>query len=159
MEQTTRLPSPFRIAQTDYVAFLALAFPAVFWVIHIATAYFGFFPDLRGREPLTEAAAPFFRHLGIITTLVGVPLFVWRVRSFQALFAQGVPVMGRMTSVSFFRDRGRVEYTYAYEGRTYNGYHVVMKTKRTQALRPDTEVMLIVDRSNPKRALIRDVYV
>jgi len=159
VEQKTRQPSLLRIIQSDYTALFALGFPAVAWVMYIAIAYFGFFPGLRGRDPLTGADAPFFLYLGIITTLVGVPIFIWRVRSFQTLFAQGVQVTGRITSVSFFRDRGRVEYTYTYEGETYNGGNAIMKTGRTQALQPDTEVVLIVDRSNPKRALIRDLYV
>ena len=34
-----------------------------------------------------------------------------------------------------------------------------LKTGRTKALQPGDEVMLIVDRDNPKRALIRDLYV
>ena len=158
MEQKSRQLPLLRVAQTDYIAFLALGFPGVIWVIYIAVAYFGFFPDLRGREPLTGAAAPFFLRLGIITTLVGVPLFIWRVRSFQALFAQGAQVAGRITSISFFRDRGRIEYTYTWEGKTYKGYNAVMKTKRTQALEPGTEVILIVDKNHPQRALIRDLY-
>jgi hypothetical protein len=159
MEQKIQQPSLLRIVQSDFIALLALGFPAVVWVIYIATAYFGLFPDLRGRDPLSGADAPFFLYLGIVTMVVGVPLFIWRVRSFQALFSQGAQVMGRITTVSFFRDRGRVEYTYTYQGKTYSGYNAIMKTARTQALQPDIEVILILDRNNPKRALIRDLYV
>ncbi|TEU11420.1 MAG: DUF3592 domain-containing protein [Anaerolineales bacterium] len=159
MGQEIRQPSPLRIIQSDYVALLAALFPIVSWVMYVATAYFGFFPGLRGRDPLTGADAPFFLYLGIITTLIGIPLLVWRIRSFQAMFTRGVEVPGRITNISFYRDRGRVEYAYTYQGQTYQGGNAVRKTGRTKALQPGGEVVLIVDRDNPKRALIRDLYV
>lgn len=159
MERNIQKPSVLRIIQSDYTALFAVAFPVIAWVIYVATAYFGFFPGLRGRDPLTGASAPFFFYLGLVTTLIGVPVFIWRVRSFQALFARGVEVPGRVASISFYRDRGRVEYAYTYEGNTYQGGNAIMKTGRTKALQPGDEVVLIVDKDNPKRALIRDLYV
>jgi hypothetical protein len=153
-------PSPFRVLQSDFIALGSILFPAVMWGMYIVIAYFGFFPGFRGHDPIQGSeGAPAFLYLGIITTLIGVPLFVWRWRSFQSVFARGRVVTGRIASVSFSRDRGRVEYSYEYSGQRYHGGNAIMKTKRTKALQEGDEVELIVDPENPKRALIRDLYV
>jgi len=155
----THQPSLLGIIQLDTVALLALLFPLVIWGIYIATTYFGFFPGLGGRDPLTGADAPLFLYLGLIATVVGIPLLLWRVRSFQSMFRRGIQVRGRITDVSFYRDRGRVEYSYTYEGQTYAGGNAVQKTGRSEALQPGGEVTLLVDPEKPQRAVIRDLYV
>src|SRR5437016_2431693 len=138
---SSRKPSVLRIIQSDYVALIALGFPAVMWVMYVAIAYFGFFPGLRGHESIQGSeSAPLFLTLAVVSTLMGIPLLVWRIRSFQAAFARNVEVQGRITNISFFRDRGRVEYTYDYSGQTYHGGNAVMKTGRTRSLQEGEEV-------------------
>lgn len=159
MAQDTSRPSMFRIVQSDYLTGLSILVVVVFWGMYVAIAYFGFFPGLRGRSPLTGSDAPFFLDLSIIATLIAVPLIIWRIHSFHSIFVRGVEVTGRITSISFFRDRGRVEYTYVYQGKSYESGNAIHKTGRTKTLQPDSEITLVVDRENPKRALIRDLYV
>jgi len=152
-------PSVFRVIQSDYLALILVGFPAVAWGMYIVIAFFGFFPGMRGHDPIrgTEGA-PFFLGMAIVATVVLIPLLLWRLRSFQATFARSDEVVGHITSISFFRDRGRIEYTYDMGGQTYNGWNAVMKNKRTTSLSQGDEVVLLVDRSAPKRALIRDLY-
>lgn len=52
-------------------------------------------------------------------------------RVFRTLYAHRVEGVGYITSVWFFRDRGRIEYSYMCEGKTYNSYAAVMKTAHT----------------------------
>ncbi len=69
MVQDTPRPSLFRIVQSDYVTGLSLLVPVVFWGMYVATAHFGFFPEMRGRSALTGSDAPFFLDLSIIAAL------------------------------------------------------------------------------------------
>jgi hypothetical protein len=153
-------PSTFRIIQSDYLALLGVLVPIVSLIMYIAVAYFGYFPGLRGRDPIqgTEGA-PLFLNLFIAGLVIGVPLAIWRIRSIQRLFSKSVEVVGQITDVSFHRDRGRVEYSYTYQGQAYSGGNAIMKTGKTQKLRSGNEVVLLVNPDDPRRALIRDLYI
>jgi hypothetical protein len=153
-------PSLVRIIQSDYLALLGILVPVVSLIMYVCVAYFGYFPGLRGRDPIqgTEGA-PLFFYLFIIGLVIGLPLAIWRVRSIQQMFANSVEVNGQVTDISFFRDRGRVEYSYSYQGQNYSGGNAIMKTGKTLQLRPGSQIMLLVNPNEPKRALIRDLYV
>lgn len=159
MQQKNQQFSLLSVVQSDYATFLALISPTVTWTIYIALANWGYFPGLRGREALGSEAAPFFLYAGLVTTLIGILLFVWRLHFFRTLYRHGVQVVGCITSVSFMRDRGRIEYIYMVEGETYSSCATVMKTARTRALMPETPVTLLVDHINPQRSLLVDLYV
>jgi hypothetical protein len=159
MEQTARRPSVFRIVQTDYTASLCAIFPLVIWVMYGLLVYFKVIPDLRGRDPLTSADAPFFFGLAVVATLLGIPLLVWRIRTIQTVFARGVEVRAQITNAFFYRDRGRVDYIYDYQGQTYQSGNAVTKTGHTKFLEPGHEVILVVAPENPKKAFIREFYV
>ncbi len=161
MAEARRRPSLVRIILSDYIAFLAVLFPLVFWGIFIATAFFGGAPALRGRggrDPIPPEAAPFFLYASLIVTLLGVAILIWRIRSFQSVFTRGVSVPGRILRVSLARDRGRVEYQYSYQDQTYRAAHAVHKAGRARALRPNDAVTVVVDPENPRRAFIHDLY-
>jgi hypothetical protein len=153
-------PSVVRIVQSDFAAMLGLLVPAVSLVMYICVAYFGYFPGFRGHDPIQGSeGAPLFLYLFIGGLVLGVPLAIWRIRTIQQLFARSVEVTGQVTNISFYKDRGRVEYTYTYLGQSYSGGNAIMKTGRTQQLRPGTQMVLLVNPDDPKHALIRDLYV
>jgi hypothetical protein len=152
-------PSPIRIIKSDYFALLTVLAPLAFWLIYLALAYFGYLPHPRGGGPLSASDAPFFLKLALVTTLVCVPLLIWRVRHFRAVFGHGEEVIGRITNVFFFRDRGRVEFTYTYAGQRYRARNALHRTKEAAALKEGDEVVLVVSRSEPRRAYIRDLFV
>ena len=153
-------PSIVRIVQSDYLALLGILLPVVSLIMYIAVAYFGYFPGFRGHDPIQGSeGAPLFLNLFVGGLLIGVPLAIWRIHSIQQLFAKSVEVSGQVTALEFYKDRGRVEYTYAYQGQSYSGGNGIMKTGKTQALRPGTQVVLLVNPDEPKRALIRDLYL
>ena len=142
MEQKTSQPSIISILRTDYTALLSIAVPVVFWALF-----------------LLGTRALFFFYLGIIATLVGIPIFVWRIHSIKTIFSRGIEITCRITKIWLYRDRGRVEYTYTYQGQTYNGGNAIQKTERTKMLQPGLEVPLIIDSENPKRAIVKELYV
>jgi hypothetical protein len=52
-----------------------------------------------------------------------------------------------------------VEYTYIYASQEFKSGVEIHRTKQTKALKTGDRVILMVDRSNPKRAFIRDLYL
>lgn len=134
MVQKVPKPSVIRIIESDYTALSAVLFPTIIWVMYVAIEYFGFFPSFRGRDSLTGESAPFFLNFAIIVTLICIPLLIWRVHFFKKLFSKGVEVPGLIANIWFHRDRGRVEYTYTYQGKTYHRGNAIMKSGRTKTL-------------------------
>jgi hypothetical protein len=152
-------PSITQIIKNDYGALLALLLPVAMWGLYMATGYFGFSFGRSGRSTVKAGDAPVFLVAALVATLIGVSFFIWRIRSFQSLFANSEEIIGWIVSVSFVKDRGRVEYTYTVQGQSYVSGNAIHKTRATEALIEGDEVALIVDRANPKRAVIKDLYV
>ena len=150
-------PSLSRIVSTDYAALLGAILPVVGLVLWAANAFFGFPGRWRGRD--IQQADPTFVWIGIGMVALGLMLLIWRVRSFQSLFASGHRVPGRVTTVSFFKDRGRIEYEYEYGGAALHAGNAVHKTKRTTAIQQGMPVTVLVDPNNPKRTILLDLYV
>lgn len=160
MESRVEKPSLFRIITIDRFSFMTLAAPIVVWGLFGALSYFGFLPDLRwGRDPLTRESIPIMLNMAIIATGLAIPLFVWRVWTVWSTLTRGIEVPGQIVEVLFFRDRGRVEYTYTFEGHAHRRGNGIMRTKRTKALKPNNEVVLRAHPRHPKRAYIRDLYL
>ena len=141
-------PTLFRIVETDYVAFLAFLFPIVFWVFYLAMLI------LQTSGSLTYALVT-----ALVVTVIAVLVLAWRVQLIKSTFDDALEALAVIRGVSFFRDRGRVEYTYAYQGQTYASGNAIHKTKRTQALNPGDSMIVVVDRSKPERAFLRDLYL
>lgn len=153
-------PSLMRIVQLDLLALFGILVPVVALVMYVAVAYFGFFPGLRGRDPIQgTAGAPIFLYLFLAGVVIGLPLAYWRIRAIQQMFAQGAEVAGQITGVAFYRDRGRVEYTYTYQGKPYAARNAIMKTSATKQLRTGQQVVVLVSPDRPQHAVIRDLYI
>jgi hypothetical protein len=159
MARETLKPSVARIIQSDYIAMIAALAPIVMLGLYIALNVFGSLPGRRGQTLEAGETGPFFLVAGLAALVIGVAVIVWRLRTFEAVFAAGVEVTGEITNLSFHRDRGRIEYIYSYEGQEYSGGNAIMKNSRTTTLQPGTPIVLVVDRANPRKALIRDLYV
>ena len=142
------------IVKNDYGALLGLAMPLLLWGICIANNVFSISFSRRGTDMPPET----YFYLAIIGTVLGLALLAWRVYSFQQTFANGENAVGRITSISFFKDRGRIEYSYSLNGQTFQSGNAIMKNKKTQSLRNGDEIELIVDRLNPQRAFIKTLY-
>lgn len=140
MEQSNPKASLVRIVQSDYLATLAVLFPIVMFGFYIVTS------------------DPLFLNLTLIALAVGIAVLIWRIRLVQVVFVNGTEVAGQVKKVFFYRGRGRVEYTYTYQGQNYSGANAIMKSRRTEALAPGANITVVVHKSSPKRAFIRDLY-
>lgn len=140
-------PSLFRVISTDYPSFLSVLFPIVFGGFSI---YFFF----AGNDALR-----LFLPLAIVVTVIGVPILVQRYRAISSVFAEGAQAKGVVTGLSFFRGRGRVQYSYTFQGEKLMSDNAINKNSRTRKLRVGQTVTVIVDRNNPKRAFIQEIYL
>jgi hypothetical protein len=102
--------------------------------------------------------ASVFLPIAAIMSAFGLILLVWRVSIINAVFAAGHEAEATITGTSFFRGRGRIEYTYLFQGSHYNSGNAVQETKATNAVQVGNKVIVLVDPNRPKRAFIRDLY-
>ena len=150
-----RGPSITRIIWTDYIAFLATISPIAIWIVHLAWV-----PDWRGEGPVIPTwMAPYILVLSLAVTFGSALILAWRVLLIKTAFRSGSVASGRITAVSLKRDRGRLEYTYSLEGKTYQSGVSIHRNARTKELRAGEKIILLVDRKKPKRAFMRDLYI
>ena len=140
-------PSLFRVISVDYVSLLSILFPVIFWVW---TAY-GFYTE--------DDSSQFFMLLSTGISIVAIPLFFWRYRSIASIFEDGLEAAGTITGINFFRGRGRVEYAYTFQGQKYSSGNAVNRTQHTRDLKAGQKVTVLVDRNNPKRAFVKEIYL
>lgn len=144
-----RQPSLLKIITIDYIAFLGWLFPVVMWGIYIALIVLGNIKANDFTLPIIFA----------VISVVALAILMWRIQVFNTVFSDGIETTATINNVSFFRDRGRVDYVYTYQGQKYVSGNAIHKVKQTLALKAGEQVVLMVDRNNPKRAFIRDLYV
>ncbi len=144
-----RQPSLIKILTIDYVAFIAFLFPIVLWGFYIVLTILQKVKIPEFVLPATFAAI----------TVVAIGILVWRVQVVNAVFNDGSEIPATISNVFFFRDRGRVDYVYTYQGQKYISGNAVHKVKQTESLYIGQQVILMVDPNNPKRAFIRDLYI
>jgi hypothetical protein len=81
-----------------------------------------------------------------------------RVNSIKNIFKTGDQIIGKITDISFFKDRGRIEYTYSYQRQTFQSGTAIMKNSKTESFLTGQELLLVVDSANPNKVLIQDLY-
>lgn len=143
----SRSPSLFRVISTDYPSFLSVLFPIAFGGFSI---YFFF---------TRNDAFQLFLLLAIGVTIVGVPVLIRRYRAISSVFEDGAQTKGVVTSLSFFRGRGQVKYSYTFQGEEQISDNAINKNSRTRKLRVGQTVTVLVDRKDPKRAFIQEIYL
>ena len=140
-------PSLFRVISTDYPSLISALFPIIFGGF---TAYFFF----TGNDSLQ-----LFLLLTIVVTVLGIPFLIQRYRMISSVLAEGVQVPGVVTHIRFFRGRGRVEYSYTAQGEKQMSGNAINKNNHTKELKVGQTVKVSVDRNNPRRAFIREIYL
>lgn len=142
-------PSLIKIIAIDYIAFLGWLFPVVMWGIYIVLLILGNVKPNDFTLPIIYA----------VITIVALVVIIWRIQVFNTVFSDGIEATATINNVSFFRDRGRVDYLYIYQGQKYVSGNAIHKVKQTQSLKVGEQVIVMIHRNNPKRAFIRDLYM
>lgn len=140
-------PSLFRVVSVDYSSLLSVMFPAVFW---FASGYFHFTGD---------DSLELFVIIAIASSVIGIPFLIWRYWTISSVFDDGMEVQGIILGVGFFRGRGRVDYTYTFQGQKYQSSNSINRSKYTRNLRDGQTATLLVNRENPKQAFIKEIYL
>jgi hypothetical protein len=155
MEQ--KQPRALRIVSSDFVVMLSIVGPVVAWALYVA-ASLGWVFRPRYSHTRLSGGDPLFLGIAVAATVVLVPLALYRMSSIRKVFAQGIRTTGTITSVEFFKDRGRAEYRFKLGSRQIQTGAPLHKTAQTSQLSVGQEVELAVDAQNPKRAFIVDLY-
>ena len=124
---------------------VAIGIPIV-WIIYLA------FPFIeKGNEPLPTA-------LPIAATVMFLGILIWRFRRLARLFSNGRHARGQITRISIFRDRGRLEFVFDYNGSTVASWMPVHKSRAVAALTPGDAVDILFDPADPRRAIVRQIF-
>ena len=144
-----RQPSLLKIITIDYLALLGWLFPVVMWGIYVVLI-------VLGNEKTNDFTLPI---IFAVISVIALAILVWRIQVFSTVFSDGIETIATINNVLFFRDRGRVDYVYTYQGQKYISGNAIHKVKQTLALQVGEQVVLMIDHNNPKRAFIRDLYM
>ena len=131
----------------DYPTLLCLLGPVAVWAIYALAV-------IEGGQGSSQT---FLGVAGGITVLCAAA-FLLRVRVFLGVFSRGVEVRGEVVDIGFYKDRGSVAFSYEYGGKVYTTTRALHKSRAGQALEPGQAIVVVVDESNPKKALIRDLF-
>ncbi|WP_440946113.1 DUF3592 domain-containing protein [Methanosarcina sp. T3] len=132
-----------------------MAFILVVWGLYIISAYFSGLLIPR----LTASDAPFYLQMAICAVVLLVPVIVWRLKYYNKMFKGADEVTGYITAIRFYRDRGRVRYEYTYKNEKHSAKNRILKSGRTKYYQLGDEITLMVDPENPKKAIIKDIYI
>ena len=141
-------PSLIKIVRIDIGACLGVLLPAGMWGIYIVLLISKDIKPMDVVFPLILA----------ILTIIPVGILVWRVQVINAVFGDGIEVMATIKDVVLSRGRGRISYRYAFQGREYESGAYVVVVEEVRAVEPGGQMIVLVDRNNPERAFIRDLY-
>lgn|GEM_PF-5009885 len=137
-----------KILTVDYTAFAGLFFPLFLWAILL-------FLYIIGKVDAADLTlAPLYAALTAVSLLVAA----WRAVFIRRLFKSGMEAPGKIASISFNADRGRVEYSYFWQGKNFRSSNAIRNLKATRQYEPGMPVRILLDGRNPQRAVIRDLY-
>ncbi len=152
-----RTPSVLRIIWTDYFARLAAIF--VFPILALLIVIFGIPIMIEpGLIPPIEVLLVMLACTAFWFLIFGGALAL-RISTIRSTFNDGQEVNGQITEVVLDRDLGRVKYTYIYMGTPYTCSNRIAKNGRTRQLVVGSQVVVMVDTGDPRRAFLRDIYL
>jgi hypothetical protein len=124
-----------------------VAIPIAMWALVIAVAL-----------PLSAPLPGLYFAVG--SSMLGIPLAIWRVRLIRNIFAEGVEVPSRISRSLISPKTGRVKYEYTYQGKDYKAANnLSIFTLAYWRLEAGKEVVVVVHRRKSQRALVRQLYV
>jgi hypothetical protein len=140
-------PSYLKIFWIDYGTFVPSVFALVAGGLYLY--------DLLGAPD----PSPNFRLWMLGLAGAGLAAAVWRSSVLIALYDDGQETNAVVNDIGFFRDRGYIQYVYAQGGQKYQGRMQVMKNKFTRAYKIGDQIAVMVDRENPRRSMIKNLFI
>jgi hypothetical protein len=144
--------------KNDYVTGVSLIFPVVFWLIYSFQKIFGFVLDIRRHRPqlieMDASSSVFFFWLTVIISMFFLSLLLYRSISIRKLCNYGSLTDAIITSSSFYKDRGRIEFKFEIDKINYNTGNPVFKNKETNVIKKNDVMEIIYNQKKPKKAFI-----
>lgn len=140
-------PSIVKIFWNDYWSFLS----TTFCVVAIGFYLYDIF--------VVTNSVSNFKWIAIGMFLLGLFGVMTRFISIISLYNSGIETKATVSEIGFFRDRGYIKYIYSFENKKYASQMSVMKNKTTIKHQVGQEINVIVDRENPKKSLILDLFI
>ncbi|MEW5733723.1 MAG: hypothetical protein AB1921_02650, partial [Thermodesulfobacteriota bacterium] len=100
--------------------------------------------------------------IGVWLLILGVSflgLLLRRVSRMTKILSSGPRLPAAIRDMGFFRDRGRIAFSFSFQGKEVTARAVVMKTRDTQALSIGDPVEAAVDEEKPERSLIFHLFI
>jgi len=138
-----------KVILTDTIAFSALLLPVVLIGGFLLLIFTGDIPDI---------SLDLLMVFGMIGFL-SIALLAWRISIFTAVYHDDTETAAKITNVLSYRGSGWIGFDYTFLGQAYKSGTPVLMTKRVRRYRIGDEVVVLVDRSKPKRAFLRDLYL
>lgn len=85
-------------------------------------------------------------------------LFMLRLRIINKLINHWTEVEAIVTNKWYSRDRGRIEYSYSYQGEAITSGWAIMKNKVNLQLQKGMEVTVLINPDKPKQSIILSVF-
>ena len=149
-----------KILKSDLLAVVSIIAPFMVGLLLLDAKYFGFLNMFfsGGTSDGNEDPKIYF-WMFVICLIIFVPLLISRVTRIENIFKNGVEVNGVITFINLFKDRGQIKYSFELGGETYEKSHFVHRNKFINSLQHGQEVKIMVLNDNPKRALIKEMYI
>lgn len=142
-------PTLFSIVNTDWPAlFAAIGLPMI---LVIAALYPHVFPVAGSKWAL-------LLEVGLPLASACAGLLAWRCLRVLELFRSGIPSAGRITQIQLAKDRGRIDFSYEFNGTTHRCWQPVHQTRRVLALAPGQDVQVLVHPRKAGVAVIKDLF-
>lgn len=141
-------PSPTAIIWNDWPALASFVAIPIMWVIYFL------FPLLKPGASI----GGLFLLVPAISTLLLLSSLIWRIMRINKLFEAGIEVPGEIIGLSIIRDRGRLEYAYEWRDGMLFSWIPVHKTKRVLGFSKRKKVHVLVDPTDPKKSVVRELF-
>lgn len=143
----------------DYLSILSIVIPIVALLLYIDARYFNLLHLIVKRGTSTNNDSFFFLWMAIVTILICIPFLFFRVQRIKNHFKEGVEVIGIIIYISLFKDRGRIEFSYVFEGKEYVSGTAVHQNSYVKSLKMGQHINVVVNKENPKKAFIKEMFV
>jgi len=140
-------PSIIRILDSDYSAALALMAPFIFWLLFWLLAI------------MHVVDLQFPRYVVIALTIASLSFVAWRCWLISQVFASGGETQADVQHIWFTGDRGSLIVSFIWEGALFQKNSMIPKNEYTKAIKEGEAITLVVDRRQPKRAFVRELYL
>lgn len=154
-----------KIIKNDYAAFLLTILGPVFLVGSVYIAVVGFIPrfgrfaSLRKSNAVHPLEAQIYIWVALILTGILFLFLVKRISRLKRILETGHRTKATVTGISFYKDRGRIEFQYVYRGKKHSTGTAIMKNKQTEKIAVGNEIDVAVDQQNDKKAFIVSLYL